>query len=513
MLRRGNSTTGDRIHSVTPTLTRSIAHLIFSLLAFGFGLLASLAVLSLTIPTLFFGWVWHTFMRTIESILETLSLQRRIIHALCALFTTDYTTTLSPCDSFWFHACNQNNQCVIVSFLEFRGPHQPSSKEIKTVFNTKIILPFSRFHSVVTPTKWGMKFIPDPTFDIDDHIEFLTLVVPEDRTEAEVIENFIEGIQSKQMDPSKPLWKAHILQTAHSTTIVTRIHHCIADGMALMSVLLSLTEPVDRGSPRRSVHKETVGWKSRLLTLPISLCHLLGMVLLPKDPVSALKTGQPLGPNKFVGRADTIKLSDLKKICIKYSATVNEIVASVVSSALSKHIDQTEGHTFDIHAMIPFNLRQLTTAPTSELTNKFSLLNLKLPMGRMPDNVRIRKIHNSMTEMKESLLPILTYYVVTLGTYLPGGLFEEMIAFLCNKTSLVFTNAVGPSFPIKLVGAKEKVVSSMGFWAPQVGQVACGISVCSYNGNVVIGLTCDQRTIPDGHRLVRLVNEEFQRML
>ena len=24
-----------------------------------------------------------------------------------------------------------------------------------------------------------MKFIPDPTFDIDDHIEFLTLVVPE----------------------------------------------------------------------------------------------------------------------------------------------------------------------------------------------------------------------------------------------------------------------------------------------------------------------------------------------
>ena len=47
----------------------------------------------------------------------------------------------------------------------------------------------------------------------------------------------------------------------------------------------------------------------------------------------------------------------------------------------------------------------------------------------------------------------------------------------------------------------------------RVQQVTSGVSVCSYNGHVTIGFTCDEKTVPDGKLIVELMNQEFDAYL
>ena len=50
-------------------------------------------------------------------------------------------------------------------------------------------------------------------------------------------------LASTPLDPLHPLWQFHIVEDYEGgAAVVARIHHAIADGMALMGVLLSLTD-------------------------------------------------------------------------------------------------------------------------------------------------------------------------------------------------------------------------------------------------------------------------------
>jgi hypothetical protein len=48
---------------------------------------------------------------------------------------------------------------------------------------------------------------------------------------------------STPLDYSKPLWQFHLIENyGEGCAIMGRLHHCLADGMALMFVLLSMTD-------------------------------------------------------------------------------------------------------------------------------------------------------------------------------------------------------------------------------------------------------------------------------
>ena len=48
---------------------------------------------------------------------------------------------------------------------------------------------------------------------------------------------------SLPLDPSRPLWQLVYLENYYQgSALIGRLHHCIADGIALMQVLLSLAD-------------------------------------------------------------------------------------------------------------------------------------------------------------------------------------------------------------------------------------------------------------------------------
>src|SRR5207244_12779784 len=49
---------------------------------------------------------------------------------------------------------------------------------------------------------------------------------------------------SRPLDDDKPLWQFTLIENyAGGAAILSRIHHCIADGIALIGVMLKLTDP------------------------------------------------------------------------------------------------------------------------------------------------------------------------------------------------------------------------------------------------------------------------------
>ena len=68
------------------------------------------------------------------------------------------------------------------------------------------------------------------------------------------LKRLVGRLASTALDPNKPLWQVHLVDNYNGgQALIVRIHHCIADGIALIGVLLAMTSehPADKASCAR----------------------------------------------------------------------------------------------------------------------------------------------------------------------------------------------------------------------------------------------------------------------
>ncbi len=74
-------------------------------------------------------------------------------------------------------------------------------------------------------------------------------------TAQDEIQRFLESRMSEPLPRDRPLWHAHVLNAPDSSAVIMRFHHAIADGTALVRVLLDLTTDTPEGdSPDAQPH-------------------------------------------------------------------------------------------------------------------------------------------------------------------------------------------------------------------------------------------------------------------
>ena len=83
-------------------------------------------------------------------------------------------------------------------------------------------------------------FEDDPGFDIDQHMHRLALPAPGDRA---ALQELVGDLITPPLDRTRPLWHVYLIEGyGDGCAVLLRIHHCIADGIALARVMLSLTD-------------------------------------------------------------------------------------------------------------------------------------------------------------------------------------------------------------------------------------------------------------------------------
>jgi hypothetical protein len=72
------------------------------------------------------------------------------------------------------------------------------------------------------------------------------------------------------------------------------------------------------------------------------------------------------------------------------------------------------------------------------------------------------------------------------------------------------TNVPGPRQQLYIAGAPLRDVM---FWVPQSGRLGLGVSIVSYNGEVLVGVATDAGLVPDPETIVSGFEDSFAEMM
>jgi len=411
-------------------------------------------------------------------------------------------------------------------------------------------LTFRRFRQKAVDGPRGAYWVFDEDFNINDHVRRTALPGAADQAELEVL---VSQLASTPLNKSRPLWQFHVVENyVEGPVIIIRIHHCIADGIALVQVFLSLTDPSRAARPSASkpetwqkrradesdvfkrlldpaiegldfaVHlgQRLIREGSKMLGNPTiagnyateaseivrELAHSL---TLEDDPKTRLK-GR-LGVAKHVAWAPPLSLADVKGVSKAFGCTVNDVLIAAVSGALRQYLiaeGDSPGDMKDIRVTVPVNLRPLEHA--KDLGNHFGLVFLSLPLSTDNPLDRLYEVHERMNELKSSKQAAVTFgFLAALGMG-PSVVQKPVLDMLSDKATAVLTNVPGPQEPIYLAGSKMK---EMMFWVPQNGQIGLGISILSYDGKVFFGLIADRRLVKEPSAVIARFSKEFEKLL
>jgi diacylglycerol O-acyltransferase / wax synthase len=410
-------------------------------------------------------------------------------------------------------------------------------------------LAFPRFRQKAVDNVRGCWWEEDKDFELSCHVRRAAL--PGDAGKAE-LEEFVSELASTPLDKTKPLWQFHLIENyVGGPAIVTRIHHCYADGIALVQVLLSLTESSAEKSNRLVVQEE---WKQRRaaesnifkrLIAPAKegvdafqhmgqkvvdealhlvrepqlatdyavgageiLSELATALLLSDDPPSRFK-GQ-IGVRKKVAWAEPLPLEEVKAIGKALGCTVNDVLIAVMTGALHRYLvdcgdDPSE---LTMRATVPVNLRPLEHA--RDLGNHFGLVFLDLPIAESNPLARLYQVAEFMHQLKNSKQAVMSLGLLAALGMGPTALQKPALELFSRKASTVLTNVPGPQETLYLAGAPVK---EMMVWVPQSGSIGMGISIISYEGKVFCGLITDNKLVPDPDEVMRAFQLEFDNLL
>jgi diacylglycerol O-acyltransferase / wax synthase len=452
-------------------------------------------------------------------------------------------TRISNADVAWLHMDRDTNLMVVNSVMWFDEP--VDWDRLRHVYEERLLEPYPKFRQRVVerPLSLGsLYWEDDPHFDLDQHLIRTQLPAPGDRA---TLHRYVSEQMSRPLERGKPLWEAHLIDGLDGgSAVYTRIHHSLADGIALVRLLMSMTDdrpdtplfklpdPAPSSDERRLTRRArelasgAVDVTGQLLhegldvlTHPSRAVHLAELavagtralgkdLLLPPDRRTVLK-GQ-MGPHKHALWSDPVPLADIKAIGRANGATVNDVLCTAVAGALRTYLDHRDSLVDDVRALVPLNLRSLDEPLPRDLGNQFGLVFLPLPVGLEDRRDRLAEVKRRMDAIKDSPEGAVAYGILSVIGITPTQIEKVIIDIFGSKGSLVLTNVPGPTQPVYLAGTK--VAGIMG-WVPASGGIAVGMSIFSYDGKVTVGVYTDARLVPDPEVLVDAFNAEVAAML
>ena len=454
------------------------------------------------------------------------------------------STRMPSADTAWLHMDRPTNLMVINSISLFDAPADWERHE--AVIQRRLVDRYPRFRQRVVESRLPLRpprWEDDPEFALEHHVHRITLPPPGD---VATLQELVGDVMTMPLDRDRPLWQIFLVDgVGEGAATITRVHHCIADGVALARVMLSLTdsrpdggieplEPETAEDPPGGLLGGLVGQGARLVegaaqaaatvgrqglhvaTSPAHAASLAGAVardgatalkllLTPADAATALK-GDP-GISRRVSWTSPIPLSDIKRIAHANDATVNDVVLAAVSGALRHYLQERQSPVAEIQALVPFNLRPLDEPVPRALGNKFGLVFLPLPVGTSGSYRRLMQVHERMRELKEGREGPVSYGLLSVTGMAPERVERKVVDLLTGKGTAVMTNVPGPRETVYLAGAP---IRSALFWAPTSGHIGMSVSIFSYRGEVTVGLMVDAALVPDPGEIVLLFEWEIE---
>ena len=452
------------------------------------------------------------------------------------------THAMPAADAAWFRMDRPTNHMVINSVLTFDQPLD--FDRVRELVRERIVEPFPRFRRrVVSSGPLGnVHWEDDEDFDLDLHIHRRALPAPGDR---QALETLVGDMMARPLDTDRALWDIYLVDGyGDGCALVSRMHHCIADGIALGRVLLTLTDavtdaedlppvappkPPSRRLPLAPLTEPVRAAASAGLGLAGALAHesvdtllhpehllelgrgaradasaLVELITAPNENATVLK-GSP-GMAQRVAWTPPLPLDPIKDVAHATGTTVNDVLMSALSGGIARYLDAHDDAVDELHVMVPFNIRPADEPLPAELGNRFGLIILGLPLQPSSPRARLAEVHLRMQEIKQSRQPEMSYAILGAMGRLPVQVESRLIDVFAAKSTAVVTNVPGPREPVLLAGVPVREVL---VWAPCAGSVGMSVSIFSYRGTVTVGFMTHASLVPDPRELADAIIVEL----
>ena len=454
---------------------------------------------------------------------------------------------MSGVDTAWLRMDRPSNRMMIVAVLVF--DRRPDFRRLKRTIGARLA-GYRRFGQKVIVDAKGTWWEDDVAFDIDRHVTRAHLTGARGAAE---LRQMVARLAGQPLASGRPLWEFTLVDNyGAGAALVARIHHCIADGIALVGVMLSLTDdtanaPAGRGRRRaaRQPDEDHAAGALEQLIEPLAgalkgAARLSGEALekylqVLRDPAQAIRYARVAAqvtedvaalaamaddsPTRFKGRpqrrkrvawSEPLPLAEVTAVSKALGCSVNDVLLASVAGSLGAYLsargDATAG--VEVRAMVPVNLRP--PGSTGKLGNRFGLVPLVLPIGIANPFERLYAVRARMGALKGSYVAPISLALLEVMGMLPHAVQQEVLDLLAGKATAVMTNVPGPRQPLYLAGRR---IEEIMFWVPQSGNIGMGVSILSYNGGVQFGLITDARLVPDPERIIARFRDEFEKLL
>lgn len=442
---------------------------------------------------------------------------------------------MAPVDTAWLRMDREHHLMAIkgVVVLEARV----TRAALERLLNERLLHHFPRFTQRVVQDDHGAWWQADADFCLANHLRRRRLPAGDEHAGLQVL---MSRLASEPLSPHRPLWAVEWVERfGTGSALILRVHHCMADGLALMALMRALTdaqptqgagrdEQQRLGRPRESMRVQEAGDEA----LSPEWQHLLGRWL--QDPQATARLGQAGGllasdvlkllvlpqdsPTRLKGRSGSRKalawsaplpLGEVKAAAAALGCSVNDVLLSCVAGGLRQHLCEQgdDVSSVNIRTLVPVSLR---SSASRRLGNRFGFAPLLLPLHEANLLARASVVSQRMDELKRSLLPPLSLGLLGILGLMPRSVQGAALDLLASRATAVVTHVPGPRRARWLAGVRIK---DLMFWVPQSGDVGLGVSIITYEDTIRIGLICDAGLVADPSPILEFMQQDFKNLL
>lgn len=371
------------------------------------------------------------------------------------------------------------------------------------------------------------EWVDDPHFDITRHMHRLAL--PHPGGDAELFET-IAAVMERRLDRERPLWQCYVIEGLSDDrwAVLTKIHHCIADGIATTQMLARFSD--DRAEHGTDVSANTFATDIRAAKEPagsgpglakFSFNPLTLVSGIGRSALAAAATAEQVavgaaeltaslfspapesslnGPVTAMRRycVARVRLADLQGVASAFGVTLNDVALAAITDSYRKMlIDRGERPARNsLRTLVPVSVR-----PTNHFgmtDNQVSAMLPLLPVDEGDPVEQLRLVHGRLTRAKASGQREGGSALVAAARNVPFAFSAWAIRLLARLPQravvALATNVPGPRKRQKLMGRRVLEI----FPIPPIAlQLRTGIAMLSYADSFVFGITADYDAAPD----------------
>ncbi len=456
---------------------------------------------------------------------------------------------LSPADAAWLYSEWEKNNQTVSSLMWLDREIDP--EVFATIVQERIVDKYPTFSQRLRPSR-NPVYLPhwedDPDFDIAHHVEVLHL---QTGTKEELAE-LVSQQRSQLLDRDRPLWKMYVIQgyRGNTTAVHSRIQHSIADGWALVRLVLSLCDdtetvqrPVTVDKPRRR-KRDLVGKVASpvvdVVRNPVEFVQeTLSVALYPKRFIEfgtgilgvaedtaevsknaveflfAPRPGKtilhgPVSGEKKVDWIEPVDLQPIKDIGRATGTTINDVLLAVLTNALRKYLVEKDALTVeDLFTAVPISLRRPDADLPRTLGNRFGLIPVLLPVSIEDAVEQLQEISRRLDDLKESQMPVVSFGLISVSSLMTPDV-ERLLHKVTQEHSIgVTTNVPGPRHPIYVAGGE--VLGSWGMGGLS-GNMNLSFGIYTLNGKLNFSVHSDTGITEDPERILDFFLESIEEL-